>query len=274
MKLRLGQTVRATDGDVGELADIIVDPVTRNVTHVVVEPHHRHMQARLVPVALVRNSDADVLDVSVARNHVRALQRVSFSEFVRLGSPLDVGDEWDIGNQTVMAQPYWTGGFIGASQTWSDQAQVTFDRIPKGECEIRRQSTVHDVDDHVVGRVEGLFVDADHVTAVVVRSGLPGFHRFVVVPLGAVATVGADRITLGIDRNAFDRLSSADDLYAPDGDASLPSPLQAQVATIVHHTARRARRLRSRLAERIDDRHHDNRGGHPHDTGTDKLAAA
>jgi hypothetical protein len=124
----------------------------------------------------------------------------------------------------------------------------------------------------VVGRVDGLFVDGDHVTAVVVRTGLPGFHRHVVVPLGAVTTVGSESIGLSIDRAAFDELSSADALFAPDGDMSIPSPLQAQVATLVQHTARRARVLRSRLAERLGDRHHDD--GHSDHSGPDKLAAA
>ena len=252
MKLRLGEPVRATDGEFGELADIVVDPVTKCVTHLIVEPHHRHVQSRLVPIALVAEDGEGGLAIGLDRDHVRDLQRVSFAEFVRLGTPIDVGDEWDIGDQTVIVQPYWSGDLVLAGPASSDQVEVIFDRIPKGECEIRRESAVVDRLGRAVGRVEGLVVDEQHVTGVVVRSGLPGFSRLSVAALDAVIAVSADGIRLSIDRTAFDELPGADDLFAPDGGASVPSPLQAQVATIVHHTARRFRRFRAGLSERAN----------------------
>ena len=52
MRLELGKHIHCTDGEVGELADVVVDPVKRRVTHLVVQPHGNLGPARLVPADL------------------------------------------------------------------------------------------------------------------------------------------------------------------------------------------------------------------------------
>jgi hypothetical protein len=39
MRLELGRPIRCSDGEFGELADVVVDPTTKRVTHVVARPH-------------------------------------------------------------------------------------------------------------------------------------------------------------------------------------------------------------------------------------------
>ena len=53
MRLELGAPVRCTNEELGELADVVIDPVRKRVTHLVVQPRHEHGLARLVPVELV-----------------------------------------------------------------------------------------------------------------------------------------------------------------------------------------------------------------------------
>ncbi len=45
MRLDLGSPVRCTDDAFGELADVVIDPETRRVTHLVVQPHQRDEQS-------------------------------------------------------------------------------------------------------------------------------------------------------------------------------------------------------------------------------------
>src|SRR5260370_9944024 len=49
----IGAGASCTDGPCGVLARIIVDPVARAVTHLVVEPKHERKHGRLVPLSLV-----------------------------------------------------------------------------------------------------------------------------------------------------------------------------------------------------------------------------
>ena len=46
--------VSCSDGACGELSRVVVDPVARTVTHLVVEPEHGHAPGRLVPVELAQ----------------------------------------------------------------------------------------------------------------------------------------------------------------------------------------------------------------------------
>jgi sporulation protein YlmC with PRC-barrel domain len=48
--------VRCDQGELGHLRRVVIDPVARAVTHLVVEPHHRRGAARLVPVGLVASA--------------------------------------------------------------------------------------------------------------------------------------------------------------------------------------------------------------------------
>ena len=49
----IGADASCTDGVCGEVTRVVVDPVARAVTHLVVEPKHREGFARLVPLDLV-----------------------------------------------------------------------------------------------------------------------------------------------------------------------------------------------------------------------------
>ena len=50
---RIGADASCTDGACGQVSRIIVNPVAREVTHLVVDPKHRHGPGRLVPVDLL-----------------------------------------------------------------------------------------------------------------------------------------------------------------------------------------------------------------------------
>src|SRR3954454_607536 len=84
MRLDLGCSVRCADTAFGELADVIVDPISRRVTHLVVEPHRHHEGARLVPIDRVRAAD-DGLVLDYSRADVEALEPLAESAYIRAG---------------------------------------------------------------------------------------------------------------------------------------------------------------------------------------------
>ena len=69
MRLELGTSIRCTDEVYGKLADVVIDPIAKQVTHLVVEPKNGDDIARLVPIDLVENAGDD------ARRTETALQR-------------------------------------------------------------------------------------------------------------------------------------------------------------------------------------------------------
>ncbi|HEY6888204.1 MAG TPA: hypothetical protein VI300_10505, partial [Solirubrobacter sp.] len=57
MKLELGCPVACTDAPFGELADVVIDPLSRRVVHLVVQPSGHHSRARLVPIERARSAE-------------------------------------------------------------------------------------------------------------------------------------------------------------------------------------------------------------------------
>ena len=76
MRLQLDSPVRCAGDVVGKVADVVIEPVTRRLTHVVVETEDK--DARLVPLALV-SVGADGrrgLALTCTEGELRALQSI------------------------------------------------------------------------------------------------------------------------------------------------------------------------------------------------------
>jgi sporulation protein YlmC with PRC-barrel domain len=206
MRLELGSPAACSDGVFGALVDIVVDPQTRTVTQLVVEPHHRHWMARLVPIALVSTDPAcKGLRLACTTAEARRLEAVQRSAFVALGEELEIDDpDWDVGAGSVLVQPYYGSD---APPSHDALATATYDRIPKGEVEIRRSSTVTSADGHRLGHVDGFLVDDDEqITHVLLEQGHLWGRREVTIPIGDVAGVRPDAITLGLTKEAVGSL--------------------------------------------------------------------
>jgi uncharacterized protein YrrD len=250
MKIRFALPVRTTDGPLGEVGDVVIDPITRCITHIVVEPHHRHHQARLVSIDDVTVDEQGVA-LALGSAQFRALPSVADSDFVRVGEEIDLGDGWDVGIEHVVAMPYTGASFAGGG--WADMSAagggvtVDFDRIPKGECEIRRNSHVVTSDGHTAGIVDGFIADDTHIEGVIVQTGLPGFRHLVVVPIGSVSNVSNDHVAIALSKDVFHRLQPVEGL---DGYNALNSRLERWE----HSSASTVKRLRIRTADLLHRR--------------------
>ena len=65
MRLEIGNRVRCTDGVYGELADIVIDPLEKRVTQLVVQPEHSEGEARLVPIQLAKGGDDEQREIEL-----------------------------------------------------------------------------------------------------------------------------------------------------------------------------------------------------------------
>jgi sporulation protein YlmC with PRC-barrel domain len=214
MRLDLGSPVRCTDDAFGELADVVIDPQTRRVTHLVVQPHHRNEQARLVPIERAQageTSDATIsLDCTVAQ--MNEFELVRESAYLRLGEVPVEDPDWDVGIEEPLALPPPTG--MGAFDTGSmdidPHVMLSYDRIPMGEVEIRRASSVTSADGHHLGHVDGFVLDSEQQIAhLVLEHGHLWGRREVVIPVSAVARVDTDEVVLTLSKDEVGALPSA-----------------------------------------------------------------
>jgi sporulation protein YlmC with PRC-barrel domain len=216
-RLQLGNAVHCADGVYGELADVVIDPLTRRVTHLVVAPQHRHDLARLVAVARARagaGSDAEIrLDYTSAE--VSRLEPLQKSAYLRLGE-LPVEDpDWDVGIENLLALPYFgsfaTGG-LGAGVAplgLDDQVAEVYDRVPKDKIEIRRASAVISRDERHLGHVDGFVVDGQElITHLVLERGHVWGKREITIPIHAVANIKTDEVQLRLSKDEVADLES------------------------------------------------------------------
>jgi sporulation protein YlmC with PRC-barrel domain len=210
MRLELGTPVRCTDATFGELADVVIDPISRRITHLVVRPRHEEGEARLVPVELARGGhDGSEVLLDCAVDEVTKLEPVHEFAYLRLGeSPVEDPD-WDVGVEDVLALPYYEADPLGPSPIFDTNVGMAYDRVPKGEVEIRRASAVASMDGHDLGQVDGFVVDAEgQITHLILERGHLWGKREVTIPIGAVATVETDAVTLSLSKDEVGSLPS------------------------------------------------------------------
>jgi sporulation protein YlmC with PRC-barrel domain len=210
MRLEIGARVRCTDGAYGELADIVIDPLERRVTHLVVRPEQDEGQRRLVPIQLAKGRDdlRGAIELECTLNEAQGFEAVHEAAYLRLGESPAEDPAWDVGVEDVLAMPYYTDlGYSGLDTgpypgDLDSHVTMYYDRVPKGEVEVRRTSAVISADGHSLGEVDGFVVDADeHITHFVLEHGHLWGRKEVTIPIGAVARVESDMVHVALSKD-------------------------------------------------------------------------
>jgi len=182
----IGADAHCADGVCGEVIRVVVDPVARAVTHLVVEPKGRQGLGRLVPLELVEVADGP-LRLRCTLAEFEKLDPAEETQFL----PGTRGYE-AYGPEQVVSWPYASlGGPSVAGDTVSGVSEtVTFDTVPLGEVEVRRGEPVH-ATDGAIGHVEGLVINPGnyHVTHVLLQEGHLWGRKEVAIPISAVTGV-------------------------------------------------------------------------------------
>jgi len=204
MPFRIGADAWCTDGAYGQVSRIIVDPVSREVTHLAVDPEHRHGPGRLVPVDLV----------DAATGQIRL--RCTLAEFQTLQPAQEaesVGDLDPTGDDNAPKQVNWAVWMHAARDPGASEApqQVTVDYVPSGEVDIRRDLTVWATDGEI-GQVQGLVVEpgGHQVTHLLLQEGHIRGRKEVAIPIGAVTKIGTLIIHLSLTKHQVKDLPPVD----------------------------------------------------------------
>ncbi len=201
----IGSDVSCSDGACGELRRVVVDPIARALTHLVVEAKHRQGMGHLVPVDLVSSAGAEIhLRCTVAQ--FEALDDAEETQFLPGAS-----GQWGYGQDQMLSHPYYGLGMGGMGMGMGVGPQpIIFDRVPVGEVEVRRGEHVQ-ATDGPIGKVQGLVVDPSdhHVTHVLLDEGHLWGKKRVAIPIGAVSGVD-DGVKLNLTKDEVRDLPEVD----------------------------------------------------------------
>ncbi|HLN43058.1 MAG TPA: PRC-barrel domain-containing protein [Acidimicrobiales bacterium] len=197
----IGSDAYCTDGACGQVARVVVDPLARVVTHLVIEPKHRVGVGRLVPLDLV-DATTGAVRLRCTSADFEKLERAEEVQFLP-GSGAYEG----YSPEQVLSWPYYgLGGGLGVGIA----QPLVVDKVPLGEVDVRRGERVQATDGEI-GRVEGLVVDRSdhHVTHVLLQEGHLWGRKEVAIPIGAVARI-EDGIRLTITKKDVEDLPPVD----------------------------------------------------------------
>ena len=201
MRLELGTRVRLEDGAARELADIVIDAASNNVTHLVVQPPDDPDGARLVPMALAtRGAEGQELSLRLSAEALDKLDRVHEHAFLRAGEQPEKKPGWDVGVEDMEAvpQPSAPATFPEYIGDPLGDVTVTYDRVPKGEIELRHASNVYSSEGHHMGHVDGVLLnDGSSITHLLLERGHLWWKREITIPASAISKLESDMVTLG-----------------------------------------------------------------------------
>jgi hypothetical protein len=188
MDIPVGADVQCTDGLCGRSTYVLVNPVQREITHLVVKEEESPHAERMVPISAVKETTPDMILLRYSTEELGNLDPFIEDEYIR--EDLPDPDSSPVGFSSTgsfMVWPY-------ATPTHSVTVRVETKHIPLGELAIKRGEHVEATDGRV-GRVDEFLVDpcCEHVTHLIMREGHLWGQKDISIPVDEI-----DRIEGGV----------------------------------------------------------------------------
>lgn len=212
--LQFGRPVSCSDGSIGHLSDVVIDPDERRVSHIVVEDPNG--AARLVPAELLVQGWVPGLGVVLSCSSADVWNRATIRSFSYVGLEKfpENDDRSDIGVEDMQVVPGFGAAEFGefGGDLWTSYA-VTYDRIPPGSAELRRGSVAVSADKEEIGTVDGFLVAGARLTHVVLQQTRP--PGVAAVPIDSVTAIETDRITMALRKDSEDAHEQVEPRWLP-----------------------------------------------------------
>ncbi len=184
--------VMCTDGEAGKSTAIIINPVTRTLTHFAAQERESLTPtARLVPIELVSKTTADKIHLTCTRAELSELDIFSETHYI---PNTDVTLEY--------LEPYATPLDV-------NYLPVETESVPPGELAVHRGTTVEAADGYV-GTVDEFVIDpnSNHITHFVLQKGHIWGKKEMTVPVGAIDQVDESAVYLKLTKAELAELPS------------------------------------------------------------------
>jgi sporulation protein YlmC with PRC-barrel domain len=195
MDIPVNAEVKCADGPAGRSIVLIVDPITRQVTHIVVRQKGGLHMERLVPVELVTASTPQKIQLRCTTQELNRMELFVDVEFIPSEYPYTAYEAED--------QVFWP--YVQAEE--DVMVPVETERIPPGELAIHRGAHVQATDGRV-GKVDEFLVDLSdgHITHLVLREGHLWGQKDVTIPVSEIQRIEEDTVYLKLNKHSIEKL--------------------------------------------------------------------
>jgi uncharacterized protein YrrD len=217
MRIKEGTNVYSARGDsVGKVDRVVIDPRTKEVTHLVIRKGFLLVEDKVLSISLVASADEDRVQLRQDAGDLRNLPPFEETNYV----PLDQYEALQTGYQEGNATPlYWypSASFetLGRSGMWPipvtgtgpQYAAETHQNIPTDSVALEAGANVIAADGEHVGDLEAVFTDpsSDRATHLVIQEGFL-LKEKKLVPTEWVTRVEENQIHLSVGSQTVERL--------------------------------------------------------------------
>lgn len=195
MDIPMNAEVYCADGFCGHSTYIIVNPVSRQVTHLVVKEKEAPHTERLVPVKLVTETTHDLIQLDCSQGELTRMETFTETEYIREGIP-----DYERYEDTCLVWPY------RVPQVTKTVA-ARHKRVPHGELVVQRGARVR-ASDGRIGRVDEFLVDPEdgHITHLILREGHLWGQKDVTIPVSEIERIEANTVYLKLSKRNVGKL--------------------------------------------------------------------
>lgn len=201
MDISLNASVSCTnESDVGHAETIILNPITREVTHFVVKTKGFAGVEILVPMENIKSSSHEEIQLNCTWEELEQMKPFVHTEYI---GPDEMEEStfitaYPYGMEDVMLTP-----FVAPAEA----AYLPVEEIPLNELAIHRGSIV-EASDGMVGRVDEFIINPEnhHISHLVLRKGHFLGQKEITVPISAIDHIATDTVYLNLDMVAVKEL--------------------------------------------------------------------
>ena len=202
MNLPLNVEVRGTDGVLGRSAIIILNPLTRRATHLVVQEKGLIGTQRLVPFDLIGDCTPTLIRLRISSAAFGKLEPFIEAQFASMADYYVAWNDhmaWYTGTDDYLLWPY-----VYAKEPF---VVSSVERLPAGELAVHRGTEVH-ANDGKVGQVDEFLVNrgTGQITHLILREGHFWRKTHVTIPISQIERIETNALFLKLSKQAISTL--------------------------------------------------------------------
>jgi len=188
MDIALNAHVECSDGPIGKVENIIVNPAHERVTHLVVRENDVDNTLRLIPEKMIQQSTKDKITLWASKEKFRKAPDFLQEEFIPANIMLYLGEG------------------VGDLPATPASVRTLTEDIPTGGMAIHHGAKVYAADGHI-GKVDEFLMEkkTGRITHLILKEGHLWGKKEITLPVGAIEKYEEGNVYLKLDKKAVEQ---------------------------------------------------------------------
>jgi sporulation protein YlmC with PRC-barrel domain len=194
-------SVECADGVCGVSTHVVINPISKKVTHLVVKQGESPHVERMVPVDWITQTTHNLIRLECTKEKLGHQEMFAETDYVKL-DPAEL--------PPAAPAPFIGGLYMYWPYSLPESERyipVKHEHVPAGELAVRRGTRVEAVDGNI-GRVDEFLVDPrdEHITHLIMREGHLWGQKDVSIPLSAIDHIEEGTVHLKLRKSEIEAL--------------------------------------------------------------------